>query len=106
MAKGGERLGWDGLRELPLLSADWFLGVLFGLPIRTDESMIHVAPAFWHLSQGALGLALRMHLSFWPRHLSHASCWGFSLLEGFSNPDPNSNPEKQLEASGRAMLGH
>jgi hypothetical protein len=72
--------------------------------MRTDESMIHVAPAFWHLSQGALGFGLGMHRSFWPRHLSHASCWGFSFLGGFIIPDPDSNPEKQLEGSGRGML--
>lgn len=89
VGRGGERVGWDGLRELPLplplplalvllllrlFSPLLSLSVRLGLPMRTEESIIHVAPAFWHLSHGALGSGLRMHRSFWPRHLSHASC--------------------------------
>jgi hypothetical protein len=45
-----------------------------------------------------------MHRSFWPRHLSHANCWGLSLLDDFPILDPDSNPEKQLEESGRGIL--
>lgn len=45
-----------------------------------------------------------MHRSFWPRHLSHASCCDFSFLVDFTIPDVDSIPEKQLEESGRGIL--